>query len=189
VQVNVDLLRIIQLGLTFSDENGNLHERCTWQFHFTFDLSADIFAQDSIDLLRKVHAPRRQRPACPSPYPRSHGRPAAPPLHAAGRTLTRRVQAGVDFDKHQREGIDVEEFGGLMIVRSPPAPPPLSLSLSLAIFIPACFSWAGGVSHPGPWPVVHHPFSVQWSMNALLAPSAPAEPRGSSRAGFGADSV
>jgi len=77
LKVNVDLLRIIQLGLTFSDENGNLHERCTWQFHFTFDLTSDIFAQDSIDLLRK---------------------------------------AGVDFEKHQRDGIDVEEFGGLMIV-------------------------------------------------------------------------
>ena len=68
--MNVDLLRIIQLGLTFSDENGNLHERCTWQFHFTFDLSTDIFAQDSIDLLRKVYAP----PA-PSPTP---GRTDAP---------------------------------------------------------------------------------------------------------------
>ena len=65
------------MGLTFSDENGNLHERCTWQFHFNFNLDNDIFAQDSIDLLRK---------------------------------------AGVDFDKHQREGIDVEEFGGLMMV-------------------------------------------------------------------------
>lgn len=77
LKCNVDLLRIIQLGLTFSDENGNLHERCTWQFHFTFDLGNDIFAQDSIDLLRK---------------------------------------AGVDFEKHQTDGIDVEEFGGLMMV-------------------------------------------------------------------------
>jgi len=54
LKCNVDLLRIIQLGLTFSDENGNLHERCTWQFHFTFNLESDIFAQDSIDLLRKA---------------------------------------------------------------------------------------------------------------------------------------
>ena len=54
IKCNVDLLRIIQLGLTFSDEEGNLHPRSTWQFHFFFDLKKDVFAQDSIELLRKV---------------------------------------------------------------------------------------------------------------------------------------
>lgn len=52
LKVNVDLLKIIQLGLSFADENGNLCEECPcWQFNFSFDLDGDMFAQDSIDLL------------------------------------------------------------------------------------------------------------------------------------------
>jgi len=52
LKVNVDLLKIIQLGLSFADENGNFAEGCPcWQFNFTFDLNEDIFNQDSIDLL------------------------------------------------------------------------------------------------------------------------------------------
>jgi CCR4-NOT transcription complex subunit 7/8 len=52
LKVNVDLLKIIQLGLSFADENGNLCKDCPcWQFNFAFDLDGDMFAQDSIDLL------------------------------------------------------------------------------------------------------------------------------------------
>jgi len=52
LRCNVDLLRIIQLGLTFSDADGNLPPTtCTWQFNFKFSLSEDMYAQDSIDLL------------------------------------------------------------------------------------------------------------------------------------------
>ncbi|VEU34735.1 unnamed protein product [Pseudo-nitzschia multistriata] len=55
LKVNVDLLKIIQLGLSFSDEKGNLCKECPcWQFNFAFDLDGDMFAQDSIDLL--VHS-------------------------------------------------------------------------------------------------------------------------------------
>jgi CCR4-NOT transcription complex subunit 7/8 len=54
LRCNVDLLKIIQLGLTFSDENGRLPPGVsTWQFHFKFSLSQDMYAQDSIDLLAK----------------------------------------------------------------------------------------------------------------------------------------
>ncbi|KAJ3117334.1 hypothetical protein HDU96_007124 [Phlyctochytrium bullatum] len=54
LRCNVDLLRIIQLGLTFADENGNLPPNiCTWQFNFKFNLNEDMYAQDSIDLLTK----------------------------------------------------------------------------------------------------------------------------------------
>ncbi|KAI8580055.1 hypothetical protein K450DRAFT_239155 [Umbelopsis ramanniana AG] len=54
LRCNVDLLKIIQLGVTFADENGNLPENaCTWQFNFRFNLSDDMYAQDSIDLLTK----------------------------------------------------------------------------------------------------------------------------------------
>jgi len=52
LKVNVDLLKIIQLGLSFSDEHGQLCSECPcWQFNFAFDLDGDMFAQDSIDLL------------------------------------------------------------------------------------------------------------------------------------------
>ncbi len=52
LKVNVDLLKIIQLGLSFADEDGNFAKGCPcWQFHFTFRLNDDMFAQDSIDLL------------------------------------------------------------------------------------------------------------------------------------------
>ncbi|KAK8641115.1 hypothetical protein V6N13_010544 [Hibiscus sabdariffa] len=56
---NVDMLKLIQLGLTFSDENGNLptcgtDSSCIWQFNFCeFDISQDIFASDSIELLHQ----------------------------------------------------------------------------------------------------------------------------------------
>ena len=55
LRTNVDLLRIIQLGITFSDEHGNLPPNgpSTWQFNFKFSLSDDMYAQDSIDLLSK----------------------------------------------------------------------------------------------------------------------------------------
>ncbi|XVF89384.1 hypothetical protein PTKIN_Ptkin19aG0126000 [Pterospermum kingtungense] len=54
---NVDMLKLIQLGLTFSDQDGNLPTRgtdnyCIWQFNFReFNISEDIFASDSIELL------------------------------------------------------------------------------------------------------------------------------------------
>jgi len=52
LKCNVDLLKIIQLGLSFADENGNLAPGCPcWQFNFQFNLNDDIYAQDSIDLL------------------------------------------------------------------------------------------------------------------------------------------
>jgi CCR4-NOT transcription complex subunit 7/8 len=54
LKVNVDLLKIIQLGLSFADESGNFAPGCPcWQFNFAFDLEGDMFAQDSIDLLQK----------------------------------------------------------------------------------------------------------------------------------------
>ncbi|XP_059299705.1 probable CCR4-associated factor 1 homolog 7 [Lycium barbarum] len=56
---NVDLLKLIQLGLTFSDEYGNLpkcgtDKYCIWQFNFCdFNPNEDVYANDSIELLRQ----------------------------------------------------------------------------------------------------------------------------------------
>jgi len=54
VRCNVDLLKIIQLGLTLCNEEGELAPNvCTYQFNFKFSLDDDIYAQDSIDLLTR----------------------------------------------------------------------------------------------------------------------------------------
>ncbi|XP_052183920.1 probable CCR4-associated factor 1 homolog 7 [Diospyros lotus] len=56
---NVDMLKLIQLGLTFSDEQGNLptcgtDKCCIWQFNFReFNVNEDVYANDSIELLRQ----------------------------------------------------------------------------------------------------------------------------------------
>lgn len=77
LKCNVDLLKIIQLGLSFCDADGNLLPgTCTWQFNFKFNLSDDMYAQDSIDLLTK---------------------------------------SGIEFKEHDARGIDVQEFGELLM--------------------------------------------------------------------------
>ena len=41
LRCNVDLLRIIQLGLTLADEKGELAPGvCTWQFNFRFNIKS-----------------------------------------------------------------------------------------------------------------------------------------------------
>lgn len=53
MRCNVDLLKLIQLGLTFTDSEGNFVNGCTcWQFNFKFSLSDDLYAEDSIELLK-----------------------------------------------------------------------------------------------------------------------------------------
>lgn len=52
LKFNVDLLRIIQIGISLTDVNGEEPEGIgCWQFNFQFSLEQDIYAQDSIDLL------------------------------------------------------------------------------------------------------------------------------------------
>ncbi|CAH1159353.1 unnamed protein product [Phaedon cochleariae] len=78
LRCNVDLLRIIQLGLTFLDENGKTPGGAytTWQFNFKFNLQEDMYAQDSIDLLQN---------------------------------------SGIQFKKHEDEGIEPLEFAELLM--------------------------------------------------------------------------
>mmetsp|Transcript_25500 Transcript_25500/g.33319 ORF Transcript_25500/g.33319 Transcript_25500/m.33319 type:complete len:385 (+) Transcript_25500:128-1282(+) len=52
LRCNVDLLKIIQLGLAFVNAQGEVEGCCCWQFNFKFNLKEDIYAQESIDLLK-----------------------------------------------------------------------------------------------------------------------------------------
>lgn len=92
LRCNVDLLKIIQLGITLFSENGDLPPEteshfggtqragqivpCTWQFNFKFSLKEDMYSEVSIDALR---------------------------------------QAGVNFEGLERDGIDPHAFAALLI--------------------------------------------------------------------------
>ena len=94
LRCNVDLLKVIQLGITLFSEDGELPPPqlidepglgayqnnllpcpCTWQFNFQFSLHDDMYNQDSIDFLR---------------------------------------DAGLDLEAHEKNGIDPQEFGSLL---------------------------------------------------------------------------
>lgn len=54
VRCNADILKMIQLGITLCNEEGELAPGvCTYQFNFKFSITEDIYAQDSIDLLTR----------------------------------------------------------------------------------------------------------------------------------------
>jgi len=77
----VDLLKVIQIGLTFTDPSGRLptedgHPYNTWQFNFRFDLNFDLYAADSVQFLQNC---------------------------------------GIDFGRHNREGVDATLFGELLM--------------------------------------------------------------------------
>lgn len=95
LRCNVDLLKLIQLGITLFSDEGDLPPShtdtpldrgaypnnlvmcpCTWTFNFQFSLEDDMYSEDSIAMLKK---------------------------------------AGVDFDKNAELGIDPREFGSLLI--------------------------------------------------------------------------
>jgi CCR4-NOT transcription complex subunit 7/8 len=52
IKANVDKLKLIQVGVTISDEWGNHpQEGSTWQFNLKFDLNSDQYSSESIALL------------------------------------------------------------------------------------------------------------------------------------------
>lgn len=55
LRANVDLLRVIQLGLAFCDDAGELADSVpVWQFNFRFSLEDDLYAPDSVELLTRA---------------------------------------------------------------------------------------------------------------------------------------
>lgn len=55
LRCNVDLLRIIQLGVAFFHEDGTfMSDVPVWQFNFKFSLGEDMYAQDSIEVLKQA---------------------------------------------------------------------------------------------------------------------------------------
>lgn len=53
MRCNVDLLKIIQIGITLGDGHGNFPTPCcTWQFNFRFNLDEDMYTTTAIDLLQ-----------------------------------------------------------------------------------------------------------------------------------------
>ena len=55
VRNNVNVLNLIQVGITLSDDQGNKPEPVnTWQFNLQFDLDNDQFANDSIAILKEA---------------------------------------------------------------------------------------------------------------------------------------
>lgn len=64
LRCNVNLLKIIQIGLSFFNKDGDIPEGvCCWQFNFKFNLSEDMYAEESVDLLLKsgLHFDRHER--------------------------------------------------------------------------------------------------------------------------------
>ena len=54
IKVNVDSLKLIQVGITLSDSKGNKPEKVhTWQFNLKFDIKKDSYSNSSIELLKE----------------------------------------------------------------------------------------------------------------------------------------
>lgn len=77
LRTNVDILRVVQVGITLTDNVGQTPPGFsgTWQFNFKFDASQDMGSADGLEVLR---------------------------------------QSGLEFHKHEVEGIDHLQFAELL---------------------------------------------------------------------------
>ena len=51
IKMNVDNLKVIQVGVTLCDEKGKSPEPSTWQFNLKFDWTKEKYSNESIALL------------------------------------------------------------------------------------------------------------------------------------------
>ncbi|KAI5172365.1 CCR4-NOT transcription complex subunit 7/8 [Nematocida sp. LUAm3] len=54
IRCNIDLLGLIQLGISISDENGNVPSPSTWQFNFYFNRNTTMSSHESMHLLEEA---------------------------------------------------------------------------------------------------------------------------------------
>lgn len=53
MRLNINMCKIIQLGIFICDKDGNyIPDKCCWQFNFRFDEYDDLYAVESIKLLK-----------------------------------------------------------------------------------------------------------------------------------------
>ena len=109
LRCNVDMLKIIQLGLTFSDESGNVPVGvCTWQLNFQFNLKyGDRDAVSGREQGRADALARFLRVD-------GGGRGLSDDMFAQ-ESIDMLQKSGIDFQKHAQYGIDVQHFGELLI--------------------------------------------------------------------------
>ncbi|KAG8834139.1 hypothetical protein FRC17_009478 [Serendipita sp. 399] len=54
MRCNVDILKLIQLGIALVNDEGKVAQDCTWQFNFYFNTDEDTYEPNSIDALSKA---------------------------------------------------------------------------------------------------------------------------------------
>ena len=106
MRCNVDLLKIIQLGITLADEEGQFPQECsTWQFNFRFSLACVIiyFSLDQILMLSFVLCVFLL-------FFMRFSEDMYPPD-----SVEQLQKAGIEFQKHEEYGILPNDFAELMI--------------------------------------------------------------------------
>jgi CCR4-NOT transcription complex subunit 7/8 len=109
LRCNVDLLKIIQLGITFADENGELADGCpTWQFNFRFNLQCVLTSSH-------LPSPLLSSPLLLAPRHRITSLACCREDMYAQDSIELLVRSGIDFRLHEMRGIDVNVFGELLM--------------------------------------------------------------------------
>jgi CCR4-NOT transcription complex subunit 7/8 len=95
MRCNVDLLKIIQVGITLANEEGEFHQECsTWQFNFKFNLAC-VFELNGVVVSSDVSSNREDMFTPDS--------------------VEQLQKAGIDFQRHEEYGILPNDFAELMI--------------------------------------------------------------------------
>lgn len=122
------MLKLIQLGLTFTDAEGNLPringELCVWQFNFRCDgCLADALRSGRFAVSCKQRGGTYQQLSCMqcSAHPPASGCLRCREFRLsddmyAQDSIELLKQSGIDFAQNETRGIDVRHFGELLTV-------------------------------------------------------------------------